>query len=44
MVTVGPGEPDRRVRARLTRRGEREWHLLDRSSDELGGLVPRPAL
>jgi DNA-binding MarR family transcriptional regulator/N-acetylglutamate synthase-like GNAT family acetyltransferase len=43
MVVVGPGEPDRRVRrARLTRRGEREWRVLDRSSDELAASFLAP--
>src|SRR5437867_12776403 len=36
LVTVQPGEPDKRVyRARLTPDGRRERELLDRRSDEL---------
>jgi DNA-binding MarR family transcriptional regulator/predicted N-acetyltransferase YhbS len=43
LVTVGPGEPDRRVRtARLTAAGRRERELLDRRSDELAESLLEP--
>jgi DNA-binding MarR family transcriptional regulator/GNAT superfamily N-acetyltransferase len=43
LVTVGPGERDRRVRtARLTAAGRRERELLDRRSDELAESLLEP--
>jgi DNA-binding MarR family transcriptional regulator/GNAT superfamily N-acetyltransferase len=43
LVTVGPGERDRRVRtARLTAAGRRERRLLDRRSDELAESLLEP--
>ena len=43
LVTVGPGERDRRVRrARLTAAGTRERALLDRRSDELAESMLEP--
>jgi DNA-binding MarR family transcriptional regulator len=43
LVTVGPGERDRRVRtARLTAAGRRERRLLDRRSDEFAESLLEP--
>jgi DNA-binding MarR family transcriptional regulator len=43
LVTVGPGERDRRVRtARLTAAGRRERELLDRGSDDLAASLLEP--
>lgn len=43
LVLVGPSETDRRVRtARLTRRGGREWKVLDERSNELAESLLAP--
>jgi DNA-binding MarR family transcriptional regulator/GNAT superfamily N-acetyltransferase len=43
LVAVGPSETDRRVRTvRLTRRGGREWRVLDERSNELAESLLAP--